>query len=251
MRPEIYADLLPDEFFLIDPVNIIDKKIPCPVCKSNSIYKSGQVTVKGKEYNTYTCNDCGELYYGKLSEGGALTLRFYSDLDKLDPMKNLQDQLTNYLIQHKSVSAYQPKRSEFESSEVLSKYKDYSIKYNDLTDDFELLDSKGKLVGFFPSDEEAFEYVDIITDENNESKDVIDPPSIYDDEEQIKQHVNRFTAYTKILLRRTANPHSYVIASDSLTEKELKNRIRKYNNKYNDHITMSYDDIKDAFYIQF
>lgn len=263
----IYADLLPDEYFLYQPSQLKseDDYIDCPVCKQHSLFNSGTLTLRNKEYDMFTCDDCGEVYYGEPLSSGALKLRFYSDTELLDPNKDLQDQFTQYLIKHKSVDAYKPQKSAFKDEFIeesitteLNEAKTmesnkYTIDYDEGAKSWIVTDIEtDELVAMFDTEEEAQEYAAQFEHPEDDLEDVYEFDEEVYKSTDLKDRVQAFIKHTGILVQPSGIPEDgvYVVASN-VSKKDLRDAINNYNNAFHDVIYAKYDQIKDAYYIDF
>lgn len=263
----IYADLLPDEYFTYTPSDLVseDEYIDCPVCTQHYLYNSGTLNLRGKQYDMFTCDNCGEIYYGEPLDTGGLKLRFYSDTEELDPKKDVQDQFTQYLINHKSVKAYKRQKSafkdEFIEESIVTELNEaktmesnkYKIDYDEGAKSWIVTDIEtDELIAMFDTESEAQEYAaqfehpeddDPIYEEDKQvynSNDLLDRVKAFRD----------FTGITIIPSGIEGIDGTYVVTSN-IRKGELKDKLRAYRDAFREPIYCYYNEIKDAYYIEF
>lgn len=261
---QIYADLLPDEYFLYAPQELesVDDYIDCPVCKQHALFNSGTLRLRGNEYDMFTCDDCGEVYYGEPLSSGAMKLRFYSDTEMLDPNKDVQDQFTQYLIKHKSVDAYKPQKSAFKD-DIVGENKQMDLQESMGNSRYEVVDDPhsgawivrntmtDEDIGIFSTEREAEEFAASLMSPEEE-----DDVHAFDEEvyssDSLKDRVRAFVDLTGVLVQPSGIPEDgdYVVVSN-ISKKDLKDAINNYNTVFHDVLYANYDEIKDAYYIHF
>ena len=267
---QIYADLLPDEYFLYTPQDLKsdDDYINCPVCTQHELFNSGTLDLRGQQYDMFTCDNCGEVYYGEVMPTGGMKLRFYADTEKLDPKQDVQEQFTNYLIHHKSVDAYKKQKSAFKDEvveesiitelnenfvEMSTQWGNLMIEFDEFANAWYVKDSEtDELLAMFDTEEEAQEYAAQF--EHPE-----DDEPIYDEDEKVFQsndlldRVKAFKDFTGIMIFPAGIEGvdgTYVVTSNIL-KGDLKKKIAAYNDTFHEPTYCWYDDNKGAYYIEF
>lgn len=244
-KVEIYADLLPEEYFLITKDDIGEEFIYCPICKQEAIFESGKLKLRGESYLTYTCDNCGESFYGELLNSGAIKLRFYSDTEKIDNSKDIQDQLNQYLINHKSVNAYKTTKVKSRENDTdlvhenLDSLLHESYQYGDyvITDtEFGYVVTKNnKVLADFATDTDAEEYIDTLRIKDNPTR--VNRLSLDD-------RVKLLSDCTGLLLLPI---HSNLVGyvefdiESNLYDKSIQRKIDNYNKLYDDNVQFKVD----------
>jgi hypothetical protein len=266
----IYADLLPDEYFMYTPQDLKtdDEYIDCPVCTQHYLYNSGTLTLRGKQYDMFTCDNCGEVYYGEPLSTGGMKLRFYSDTEELDPKKDVQDQFTQYLIHHKSVDAYKQQKSAFKDEfieesivtelnenfvEMDTQWGNLMIEFDEFADTWYVKDSEtDELLAMFNTEKEAQEYAAQFEHPEDDNPIYQEDEKVYNSNDLLDR-VRAFREYTGIAIMPAGIEGidgTYVVTSN-IKKGELKDKLRDYRDTFREPIYCYYNEKKDAYYIEF